>query len=33
MKEGSTIIQSFEIGAATPSDNKDASKKDKENKK
>lgn len=33
MKEGSTIIQSFEIGAATQSDKKDGPKKDKENKK
>ncbi len=33
MKEGATVIQNFEIGAAALSDKKDASKKDKENKK
>ena len=33
MKEGTTVIQSFEIGAVTPPDKKDATKKDKENKK
>ena len=33
LKEGTTVIQSFEIGAATQPDKKDASKKGKENKK
>ena len=33
MKEGSTVIQSFEIGAAAPADKKDATKQDKDKKK
>lgn len=33
MKEGSTVIQSFEIGAAAPVDKKDATKQDKDKKK
>jgi len=33
MKEGSTVIQSFEIGAAVPADKKDATKQDKDKKK
>lgn len=33
MKEGSTVIQSFEIGAAAPADKKDAIKQDKDKKK
>ena len=33
MKEGSTVIQSFEIGATTPADKKDATKQDKDKKK
>lgn len=33
MKEGSTVIQSFEIGAAAPADKKDATKHDKDKKK
>ena len=33
MKEGSTVIQSFEIGATTPTDKKDATKQDKDKKK
>ena len=33
MKEGSTVIQSFEIGAAAPTDKKDATKQDKDKKK
>jgi HlyD family secretion protein len=33
LKEGTTVIQSFEIGAATQPDKKDAAKKGKENKK
>ena len=33
LKEGTTVIQSFEIGAATQPDKKDAFKKGKENKK
>lgn len=32
MKEGSTVIQSFEIGAAAPADKKDATKQDKDKK-
>ena len=33
MKEGSTVIQSFEIGAAAPTDKKDATKQNKDKKK
>ncbi len=33
MKEGSTVIQSFEIGAAAPADKKDVTKQDKDKKK
>ena len=33
MKEGSTVIQSFEIGAAAPADKKDTTKQDKDKKK
>ena len=33
MKEGTTVIQSFEIGATTPTDKKDATKQDKDKKK
>ena len=33
MKEGSTVIQSFEIGAAAPADKKDATKQDKDKMK
>lgn len=33
MKEGSTVIQSFEIGAAAQADKKDATKQDKDKKK
>ena len=33
MKEGSTVIQNFEIGAAAPADKKDATKQDKYKKK
>ena len=33
MKEGSTVIQNFEIGAAAPADKKDATKQDKDKKK
>ena len=33
MKEGSTVIQSFEIGAAAPADKKDDTKQDKDKKK
>ena len=33
MKEGATVIQSFEIGATTPADKKDATKQDKDKQK